>query len=100
MKREVRFRNIKGVGQIRGPLPNKDSQGNLINLMGLFNFTSDTLIIKLGIQAPIGSIININNKQFEIGRTGILEYETGLSINFLAFETEITKDVIIDFVRN
>lgn len=95
-----RYKNIKGIGQIKGPIPNKDSDGKLINLINFFEFDDNTAIIKLGIQAPPGTIVVINNNDFEIGKTGILEYETGLTITFLGFKDEITKDIVVDFVRN
>ena len=93
-----RFRNIKGIGQIKGPIPNKDDNGNLINLINYFEFTDNTSIIKLGIYAPVDTIVIINNKEFIIGKTEILEYETGANITFLAFKDKITKNVTINFV--
>jgi hypothetical protein len=32
-------------------------------------------IIDIGIQMPVGSYININGKDFEIGKTGVLQFE-------------------------
>ena len=85
--------NIKGIGQLQGPMSNKDRDGNIINLI-----ENVAPVVKLGIQAPECSIIRINDKNFIIGKTGILEYETGINVTFLGFETEITKDVVLDFV--
>ena len=93
-----RFEDIRGIGQIKGPIPNKDAGGNLINLIGLFDTEFKGYITKLSIYAPEGSIAVINHKEFVIGKTDFLEYETGTKITFLAFESEITKDFIIDFV--
>ncbi len=93
-----RFDNIRGVGQLKGPIPHKDVYGKPINLIGLFDLTFDGKIIKLGIHAPEGSIVLIDNREFVIGITDFLEYESGTQIKSLAFETEITKQVIIDFV--
>ena len=93
-----RFSYIKGIGQIKGPIPNKDIYGKHINLIGLFDLEFKGYIIKLGIHAPEGSLVLINNKEFIIGITDFLEYYTGTEITSLAFDSDITKDVVIDFV--
>ena len=93
-----RFEDIRGIGQIKGPVPNKDASGNLINLIGLFDTEFKGYITKLSVHAPEGTIIVINNKEFIIGKTDFLEYETGTKITFLAFESEFTDKCIIDFV--
>lgn len=50
----------------------------------------------LGVQADRGSIININNKDVEIGETGI--YEIGnTEIKSLIFTTDMTENTIIDY---
>lgn len=93
-----RFEDIQGIGQIKGPVPNKDAGGNLINLIGLFDTEFKGYITKLSIYAPEGTVAVINNKEFVIGKTDFLEYETGTKITFLAFESEITDKFMIDFV--
>jgi NifU-like protein involved in Fe-S cluster formation len=55
-------------------------------------------ITKLGIHAPEDSIVVINHKEFVIGKTDFLEYETGAKITFLAFESDFTENCFIDFV--
>lgn len=50
----------------------------------------------LGIQADEGSIININNKNIEIGKTGI--YEIGnTEIKSLIFIQDMPENTIIDY---
>ena len=50
----------------------------------------------LGVQADKGSIISINNKDVEIGETGI--YEIGnTEIKSLIFTTDKTEKTIIDY---
>lgn len=98
MSKENQIRRISGRGQIRGPLQHKDSAENPINLIGLFDTSFRGYISKLSIQAPEDSVVYLNNKKFVIGKTGFLEFESGLKITSLAFDTEITKDVSIDFV--
>lgn len=50
----------------------------------------------LGIQADEGSIININNKNIEIGKTGI--YEIGnTEIKSLIFVQDMPENTIIDY---
>lgn len=93
-----RFEDIFGIGQIKGPVPNKDASGNLINLIGLFDTKFEGYITKLGIHAPESSIVVINHKEFVIGKTDFLEYETGAKITFLAFESDFTENCFIDFV--
>ena len=50
----------------------------------------------LGVQADKGSIISINNKNVEIGETGI--YEIGnTEIKSLIFTTDMAENTIIDY---
>lgn len=50
----------------------------------------------LGVQADKGSIISINNKDVEIGETGI--YEIGnTEIKSLIFITDMAENTIIDY---
>ena len=93
-----RFENIQGIGQIKGPIANKDAGGNLINLIGLFDNQYKGYITKLSIHAPEGTAVMINNKEFHIGKTDFLEYESGAKIYSLAFKNEITDKFIIDFI--
>ena len=79
-------------------MSNRDSSGNLINLINLFDTNDTGYITKLSISAPEGTIAVINNKDVEIGKTEFLEYASGANINFLAFKSEITKNFIIDFI--
>ena len=93
-----RFEDIQGIGQIKGPVPNKDAGGNKINLISLFDTQYKGYITKLSIYAPEGAILFINNKEFHIGKTEFLEYESGAKIYSLAFESEITDKFMIDFI--
>lgn len=50
----------------------------------------------LGIQAPIGTIIYINKKPYEIGKTGL--YEIGNTrINSLYFQSDTDNNILIDY---
>lgn len=93
-----RFENINGIGQLRGPMPNKDVYGKYINLIGIFDIQFKGKIVKLSIHAPEDTIILINNKEFIIGKTDFLEYETGTEITSLCFKSDITESCFIDFV--
>lgn len=93
-----RFEHIRGIGQLRGPMPNKDIYGKYINLIGIFDIEFKGAIVKLSIHAPQDTILFINNKEFVIGKTEFLEYETGTKITSLSFKSDITEQVYIDFV--
>lgn len=55
-----------------------------------------TFIKHLGVQADKGSIITINNKDVEIGETGI--YEIGnTEIKSLIFPNDMSENTIIDY---
>lgn len=54
-------------------------------------------IQRIGIQAPEKTKISINNKEIEIGKTGIYEVNN-VEITSLKFIQDSSKNVIIDFI--
>ena len=54
-------------------------------------------ISRIGIQAPIATHVLINDIDFEIGKTGILEARE-LSITSIKFVEDTDNSVIIDFI--
>ena len=68
---------------------------NLVPLTG----AGDKPLIKLGIQAPIGTIVTINNKDIMIGRSGVYELNSDIEVRSLYFKNYANlHNVIIDYV--
>lgn len=65
------------------------------------NIIANKTITKLGIQAPPGTMLSINNKPILIGRTGIYELDDDITIDSLQFnyDTANLRNIIIDFVE-
>lgn len=84
------------VGQLKGPFKANE---NLIDLI-IDNATIKIKYIKhLGIQAPMGTIVVINNIETEIGKTGF--YEVGnlnTQINSLYFTNPTDENIILDYI--
>ena len=87
------------LGQVVGPFnANVDllDDGEAIGV-----FTPETTrpaLYKLGIQADVGTIININYKPIKIGYTGIYELDNVVTVNSLIFPNGTNSNTIIDFV--
>lgn len=62
-------------------------QDNIVDYKGL---------LKLGIQAPEGTVMHLNGKRIRIGKTGIYELDYSVLVKTLVFETETTA--LIDYV--
>lgn len=75
--------------QLQGPF---DINKNIFNLLNNFSYTE-----KVGIQSKPGTICTINKKEFEIGKTGILEFE-GIRITSLSFNTPVGDNTLVDFI--
>ena len=58
-----------------------------------------TSISRIGIQAPIATHVLINDIDFEIGKTGILEARD-LEVTSIKFVEDTDDSVIIDFIIN
>ena len=86
------------VGQVLGPFDETD----LLSKEGkISQFTPELnrpTLIKLGIQAPIGTIVKVNNVEIKIGKTGIYELDTIVAIRSLIFPNGADDTTIVDFV--
>ena len=94
------YNRINGrLGQVVGPFDaGKDllAKGGAIDL-----FTKENTLpqlLKLGIQAPVGSYVNINGVNIKIGKTGIYELDYRVVVRELSFPDGADDTVIIDFV--
>ena len=84
----------KYIGQITGYF---NPSSNIMNFIrGDGEKHSFEYVSKLGIQAPEGTIFKINNKEFEIGPSGILEFDD-VKITSIISPKALGSDVIIDY---
>lgn len=87
------------IGQVLGPF---NAGADLLdNGQAIGNFTPETtrpILIKLGIQAAIGTIVEINGVQIMIGKTGIYELDNTVDIKTLVFPNGADGSTIVDFV--
>lgn len=56
------------------------------------------VIYKLGIQTDVGTIVQINDKQIKIGKTGIYELDQIVKITNIIFPNGASQDTLIDFI--
>jgi hypothetical protein len=56
-----------------------------------------TSLVRIGVQSEVGNIININGQDFEIGKTGILEFNE-VNIISLKFLQDESANTIIDAI--
>ena len=83
----------KYIGQVQG---NYSSQDDLIQVIRKqLNSNTDLKIIKIGVQMDEGEKISINHKEFEIGKTEILEFE---DVEITHLQVLKKQNVIIDYV--
>ena len=81
-------------GQLKGPF--QESQ-ELIEKIKEDSAIESFYVKHLGVQTEVGYYIYINNKEFEIGKTGI--YEIGnTKISSLYFKQNTDENSIIDYV--
>lgn len=60
--------------------------------------TSKPQLYKLGIQAPEGTIVRVNNIDVKIGLTHIFELDQVVNVTSLIFPNGADSSVIIDYV--
>ena len=87
------------LGQVTGPFTaNVDL---LDDSQAIGSFTPEStkpILLKLGIQAEEGTIVQINGANIKIGKTGIYELDNIVDIKSLVFPNGADADTIIDFV--
>ena len=86
------------VGQVLGPFDNTDllSENGAISI-----FTPETtapILLKLGIQAEEGTVVQINGAEIKIGKTGIYELDNVVAVRSLIFPDGADDTTIVDFV--
>lgn len=80
--------------QIRGPF---SAGQDLISYIKTEYKTNFNYIKKIGIQTKVKNEITINNEDFEIGKTGILEFDN-VQITSLSFKQDELSSTLIDCV--
>ena len=80
--------------QIRGPF---FAGQDLISYIKTEYKTNFNYIKKIGIQTKVKNEITINNEDFEIGKTGILEFDN-VQITSLSFKQDELSSTLIDCV--
>lgn len=87
------------IGQVIGPF---DAGVDLLSNTGAIGiFTPEEtkpILYKLGIQAPEGTVVNINGVNIKIGKTGIYELDNIVDVKTLNFPNGAEDSTIIDFV--
>ena len=96
----MEYNRINGrIGQVVGPF---EAGVDLLAKGGAIDvFTVETTaptLLKLGIQAPVGTIVAINGVNIKIGKTGIYELDYRVIVKSLSFPNGTDDTVIIDFV--
>lgn len=87
------------LGQVSGPFTaNVDL---LDDYQAIGSFTPELtrpILLKLGIQAEEGTVVQINGANIKIGKTGIYELDNVVAIRSLIFPNGADDQTIIDFV--
>ena len=83
------------LGQLLGPFSPGEE---IINLISATNTNSQYRDMKLGIQTAIDTIVNINGKSIQIGRTGLYELDEIMSVSSIVFPNGAPENTIIDYV--
>lgn len=87
------------IGQVLGPFTANIDLLEDNAPIGVFTPESTKPILyKLGIQAKEGTIVQVNDVNIKIGKTGIYELDNIVNINKLVFPNGAEADTIIDFV--
>lgn len=87
------------LGQVVGPF--NIGEDLLAEGGAISNFTPEVtrpVLSKLGIQAPKGTIVQINEIPIKIGATGIYELDEIVYVRSLSFPNGADDSVIVDFV--
>lgn len=56
------------------------------------------VIYKLGIQAQVGTRVQVNDNIIKIGKTGMYELDQLVKITYLSFPDGASENTIIDFI--
>ena len=87
------------VGQVTGPFP---VNINLLSDEGAIGkFTPEIthpVLTKLGIQAPEGTVVKINDVPIRIGQTEIYELDETVEIKSVEFPDPTEDNVLVDFI--
>jgi|GEM_PF-4560807 len=88
------------VNQVLGPFDTSDLLGVNGAITKAVPESDPPRLIKLGIQASEGTIVNINGANIRIGKTGIYELDNTVQIISLYFPTPGATDAstIVDFI--
>lgn len=87
------------IGQVLGPFTANIDLLEDNAPIGVFTPESTKPVLyKLGIQAKEGTIVQINDVNIKIGKTGIYELDNIVDINKLVFPGGADVNTIIDFV--
>lgn len=87
------------IGQVLGPF---DAGVDLLDDgQPIGDFTPEMtrpILLKLGIQAFEGTVVEINEVPIKIGKTGIYELDYVVNVKSLVFPDGADEDTIVDFV--
>ena len=87
------------IGQVLGPFEANTDLLDDNEPIGAFTpETSRPILYKLGIQAEVGTIVQINDVEIKIGKTGIYELDSVVDIKKLVFPNGAGENTIVDFV--
>ena len=87
------------IGQVVGPFTaNLDLLQDNAPIGAFTPETTRPILYKLGIQSEQGTIVQINNVNIRIGKTGIYELDNVVDIKALVFPNGASASTIIDFV--
>ena len=87
------------VGQVVGPFTaNVDLLDDNQPIGSFTPETSKPILYKLGIQAAVGTVVQINNATIKIGKTGIYELDNIVDIVRLVFPNGADANTIVDFI--
>lgn len=87
------------IGQVSGPFTANVDLLDDNQAIGVFTpETTRPILLKLGIQAEEGTVVQINGANIKIGKTGIYELDNVVAIRSLIFPNGADDQTIIDFV--
>lgn len=87
------------VGQVVGPFAaNLDLLDDNAPIGAFTPETTRPILYKLGIQAPVGTVVEVNDAVIKVGKTGIYELDNVVDVKKLVFPNGADNTVIIDFV--
>ena len=88
------------VGQVVGPFTKDvDLLSDKGKIGELTPETTRPVLLKLGIQAKVGTQVKINDMTIKVGKTGIYELDESVDVKTLVFLSEDTDtNTIVDFV--